>query len=189
MYRRLLILLLLLVATVSVQGQEPELVDVRPSVVVSPQPSKPHNPTKAVLLSIIPGGGQIYNGQDWKVPIFYAALGGVGYLVYTNYTEMMRFKKEYLTIGYNGQSTLPDYSGYPGSSIYNLYQSSNKSFQLFIIVTAAVYAFNLLDAYVFGHLYDFQVSDDLSLRIAPSFSSVPMSDFAMAPSLSLSFHF
>ena len=92
MYRRLLILLLLLVATVSVQGQEPELVDVRPSVVVSPQPSKPHNPTKAVLLSIIPGGGQIYNGQAWKVPIFYAALGGVGYLVYTNYTEMMRFK-------------------------------------------------------------------------------------------------
>ena len=187
MYRRLLILILLLVATVSVQGQE--LVDVRPSTVTNTNIVKPHNLTKAVLLSIIPGAGQIYNGQAWKVPIFYAALGAMGYLVYTNYTEMMMFKNEYLRIGYSGTSTLEGYSGYPGSSIYNMYQSSNKNFQLFIIVTAAVYAFNLLDAYVFGHLYDFQVNDDLSLRIAPSLSSVPMSDFAMAPSLSLSFHF
>ena len=187
MYRRLLISLLLLVTTVSVQGQE--LVDVRPSAVTEVTPIKPHNPTKALLLSIIPGAGQIYNGQAWKVPIFYAALGAMGYLVYTNYTEMMMFKNEYLTIGYNGRSTLDGYYGYPGSSIYNLYQSSNKNFQRYILITTAVYAFILLDAYVFAHLYDFQVSDDLSLNISPSFTSIPTSDFAMAPTLSLSLHF
>ena len=187
MYRRLLILLLLLVATVSVQGQE--LVDVRPATVTNVTPAKEHNPTLAVLLSIIPGAGQIYNGQAWKVPIFYAALGGVGYLVYTNYKEMMMFKNEYLSIGYNGRSTLEGYSGYPGSSIYNLYQSSNKNFQRYILISVAVYAFNLLDAYVFGHLYDFQVSDDLSLNLSPSVTTLPTSDYAIAPTLSFSFHF
>ena len=187
MYRRLLIFILLLVATVSVQGQE--LVDVRPSTVVGITPTKPHNPTKAVLLSHIPGAGQIYNGQAWKLPIFYAALGAVGYLVYTNYTEMMMFKNEYLRIGYNGRSTLDGYSGYPGSSIYNMYQSSNKNFQRYILITAAVYAFNLLDAYVFGHLYDFQVSDDLSLNLSPSLTPLPTPGYALSPSLSLSLQF
>ncbi|MBO4599192.1 MAG: hypothetical protein J5641_00480 [Bacteroidales bacterium] len=187
MHRRLLILLLFFVATVSVQGQE--LVDVRPTAVTDISTVKPHNPTKALLLSIIPGAGQIYNGQAWKVPIFYVALGAVGYLVYTNYNEMMMFKNEYLRIGYNGRSTLDNYSGYPGSSIYNLYQSSNKNFQRFILITAAVYAFNLLDAYVFGHLYDFQVSDDLSLNLTPTLAPVPTDGYALAPTLSLSFQF
>lgn len=187
MYRRLLIFIILLVATVSVQGQE--LVDVRPSTVVESTPTKPHNPTKAVLLSLIPGAGQIYNGQAWKVPIFYAALGAVGYLVYTNYAEMMMFKNEYLSIGYNGRSTLDGYSGYPGSSIYNMYQSSNKNFQRYVLITVAVYAFNLLDAYVFGHLYDFQVSDDLSLNLSPSLTPLPSAGFAVSPTLSLSLQF
>ena len=143
----------------------------------------------AVLLSIIPGGGQIYNGQAWKVPIFYVALGAMGYLVYTNYTEMMMFKNEYLSIGYNGRSTLEGYSGYPGSSIYNMYQSSNKSFQRYVLITLAVYGFNMLDAYVFGHLYDFQVSDDLTLAVSPSVTPVPSSQFAVAPTLGLTLQF
>jgi hypothetical protein len=28
-----------------------------------------HSATKALLLSILPGGGQVYNGQAWKIPI------------------------------------------------------------------------------------------------------------------------
>lgn len=186
MYRRLLILLILFVATVSVQGQQ---VDVRPSVVTNLSSVKPHNPTKALLLSIVPGGGQIYNGQAWKLPIFYGALGVMGYLVYTNYAEMKMFKDEYLRIGYNGRSTLEDYSGYPGSSIYNMYQTSNKSFQRYVLITLAVYGVNLLDAYVFGHLYDFQVSDDLSLTVSPSLSPLPSNTLSVAPTLSMSLRF
>jgi len=176
----------MLVATVTVRGQE---VDVRPSVVTNTSTFTPHNPTKAVLLSIIPGAGQIYNGQAWKIPIIYGALGAVGYFVYTNYTEMMMFKEEYLRIGYNGRSTLAEYSGYPGSSIYNMYQSSNKNFQLYVLVTIAVYGLNLIDAYVFGHLYDFQVSDDLSLNVSPSLVSLPSAGYAISPTLSLSLKF
>ena len=186
MHCRQLIVLIFLLATVSVHCQESVGVHGY-STGAEANAFKPHNPTKALLLSIIPGAGQIYNGQAWKMPVFYAALGAVGYLVYTNYSDMMMFKNEYLSIGYYGKSTLEGYMGYPGSSIYNLYQSSNKNFQLYILITAAVYAFNLLDAYVFGHLYDFQVSDDLSL--APSLALVPADRYAVAPALNLTFRF
>lgn len=133
------------------------------------KPRKEHSPQTAMLLSLIPGGGQIYNGQAWKVPVIYAAIGTLGYLVYDNYSKMSVFKDDYLYCINNGlsNSQLPEYSSYPTTSIYNLYQSYNKNFQLMIIISAGIYALNLVDAYVFGHLYDFQINDDLTLRVEP----------------------
>lgn len=187
MFRRFYILVLLLSVSLLVRGQE-ELVSVQPTQVTKIANSN-HNPTKALLLSLVPGVGQIYNHQAWKTPLFYVALGGVGYMAYNYYSEMMMFKKEYLSIGYNGSSTLPEYTGYPGSSIYNMYETANKNFQLFCIISVAVYGFNLLDAYVFGHLYDFNISDDLSLRMSPIIAPYMSASLGFAPSINLSLTF
>lgn len=187
--RKYLLILGVMLAALSAQAQE-EPVSVRPSQVTTVAKSS-HNPTTALLLSLVPGAGQIYNGQAWKMPLFYAALGGVGYVTYNYYSEMKMFKDEYLKIGYNGSSTLPDYQGYPGSSIYNMYQSANKNFQTFCIVMVAVYGFNLLDAYVFGHLYDFDVNDNLSMHVGPSLAPTMSvaGGFGISPALNLSLTF
>lgn len=187
MRRRLSVIVLLLALTMSAFAQE-EMVSIRPSQVTTVVKTD-HNPTTALLLSLVPGGGQIYNRQAWKAPLFYVALGGVGYMAYNYYSQMRMFKTEYLAIGYDGSSTLPDYQGYPGSSIYNMYQSANKNFQTFCIVVAAVYGLNLLDAYVFGHLYDFNVSDDLTMHIGPSLSPCLTDRWSVAPSINMSFTF
>lgn len=133
---------------------------------------KQHSASKALILSaVLPGAGQVYNGQAWKIPIIYAGLGGVAYFTYSNYKQMKLYKEEYLyRVNNNGASLHPDnldISSSPTSNIYNLYEDYNKTFQLSIIIAAAVYGLNLLDAYVFGHLYDFQITDDLTLNIAP----------------------
>ena len=175
--------MLIILAALTSQGQA--VVVVQDTVPTPPRITQDHNPTKAVLLSLIPGAGQIYNGQAWKLPIIYAALGGVGYLTYNSYSEMKMLKDEYLRIGYNGSSTLPDYPGYPGSSIYNLYQSSNKNFQLFVLISVAAYGINLLDAYVFGHLYDFDDNDNLTLQVSPILTP----NRTVATSVNLTFRF
>lgn len=170
----------------SVQAQQ---VPVQPTPIQPlPQPT-PHNPTKALLLSLLPGAGQVYNGQAWKIPIIYAALGGVGYFAYDNYTNMMAFKEEYLHRVNGGTPQLEGYTNYPNTSIYNLYQSNNKNFQLFVIITAAVYGLNLIDAYVFGHLYDFQITDDLSLNLSPSLTPLPSAPSTLSPTLQLTLKF
>ena len=146
-----------------------------------------HSPQKALLLSILPGAGQVYNHQAWKIPIVYAALGGVGYYCYYNYTNMRQFKTEYLYRQQHGGATqLAGYESYPTANIYNMYESYNKYFQLSLFGIAAVYGLNLVDAYVFGHLFDFELNDDISLHLSPMLQPTPEATFASGIALTLS---
>lgn len=149
----------------------------------------PHSANKALLLSLLPGAGQVYNHQAWKIPVIYGAFGVMGYLIYDNYTQMAMFKNEYLyRVSHGDTPNLSDWANYPTSSIYNMYQSFNQYFQLMVIITTGIYALNLLDAYVFGHLFDFQIDDDLSLNIHPSVLSSPTA-FGITPTMGLTLKF
>lgn len=152
--------------------------------------AKEHSATKALLWSLLPGAGQVYNHQAWKIPIIYTAFAGVGYFIYTNGTNMVKFKKEYLyRVNNDGATQWAAYANYPTSNIYNLYQAYNKNFQLSVIIAAAFYGLNLIDAYVFGHLFDYDISDDVSLRASPTMLAVPDYPLPSAPGLSLTLTF
>ena len=141
-----------------------------------------HSATKALCLSILPGAGQVYNHQAWKIPVIYGAFAGMSYFIYDNYQNMKMFKDEYLyRVNHNGATNLPDYASYPDNSIRSLYNSYNQTYQLMIIITVGIYALNLVDAYVFGHLFEFQMNDDISL--APSLMATPL---GIKPSLGVS---
>lgn len=129
-----------------------------------------HSPTKAVILSaILPGAGQVYNRQAWKIPIVYAGLGAMTYVVYNTYIQMKDYKDEYLyRVNHDGATQNTSYANLPTTNIYNLYQSYNKNFQLYIFIDIAVYALNLVDAFVFAHLFDFNIDDNLSLHVSPT---------------------
>ena len=158
---------------------------------------KEHNPTKALVLSaILQGAGQVYNRQAWKIPIIYAAIGGVAYYTYTNYTQMKLYKDEYLYRVANNDAALnADLASKPTSNVYNLYEAYDKTFQLSVIISVAVYGINMLDAYVFGHLFDFQINDDLSLHVAPLLaptlqpSATGLGTFTVAPVAAVSLRF
>lgn len=160
-----------------------------PASIESTSVAEPHSPNKALYLSILPGMGQIYNHQAWKVPIIYALMGGLSYWSYSCYGDMKMFRDEYLLRVNGGTPELKGYTGYANTSIYNLYLSNNQYFQLGIVLTVLVYGLNLLDAYVYGHLFDFQIDEDLSLSVAPSLMSVPCSPFGISPSMGLSLSF
>lgn len=129
-----------------------------------------HSPTKAMWMSaVLPGLGQVYNKQAWKIPIIYAGAAGVTYFAITNYQGREKFKKEYINRqNGNTEDLLERYANYPDANIYSLYQSYNRSFQLSLIVGGLFYALNILDAYVYGHLFDFEITDDISLHLRPN---------------------
>lgn len=133
------------------------------------QEKKPHSPKKATILSsVLPGAGQVYNKQTWKLPIIYAGIDTATGLAINNYKGAQRFKKEYI-LRANGETEgrNPQYENYPDQSIYNLYYAYQKNMELSIFVGIGVYLLNIVDAMVYGHLFDFDISPDLSLNISP----------------------
>ena len=141
----------------------------------------------ALRWSLLPGGGQIYNHQAWKLPIIYGSFAAMGYFIHYNYQKMDMFKDEYLyRVNHDDTPSLEAYSSYPTSNIYSLYNAYNRDFQLMIIITVGIYALNLIDAYVFGHLFDFRIDDELSLNLAPSAALTPT---GIQPTLGLSLIF
>ena len=136
---------------------------------------KAHSPKKATIMSAcLPGLGQIYNRKWWKVPIVYAGLGGLGYLAYSNYSESQRYLHayEFKTGDLPEGATLTQYEAdlankYADSQLQTYKESYRRDFEFYSILTVAWYGLNILDACVDGHLYSYDISDDLSLSVDP----------------------
>lgn len=146
-------------------GQEPDTLQISSEDSVK---VKKHTPAKAVLLSaVVPGLGQIYNKKLWKAPIIWAGLGTSIYFVIYNSTGYHEYRTSYLVkIGVDTSSDDP----YPNSSTEDVLgetETWRKYTELLYITTGAIYLLNLIDASVDAHLFEFDVSDNLSLHIQP----------------------
>jgi len=149
------------------------------------KPFKP-NPTKAVLYSaIFPGLGQIYNRKYWKLPIVYGGFLGLSYAITWNGGYYNDYNKAYR--GILGDNPRVNYQSWIGMAPWitnpsNLSDSEiewlKSSFRrkrdfyrrnrdLSIIGAVALYAVCMIDAYVDAHLFDFDMSPDLSMRVEP----------------------
>jgi hypothetical protein len=130
-------------------------------------------PKKALLLSIIPGGGQAYNKRWWKLPIVYGALGGMVYLVDFNSTEYLFYKRAYRRAARGLPHDLTGRGGLDNVSVLKRYRDdADRNTQLSYIGFFAVYAMAGIEAFVDAHLVSFDVSDDLSIQLRPSETGV-----------------
>lgn len=133
---------------------------------------KKHSPKLATLLSTaVPGLGQAYNKKYWKIPIIYAGMGYCVYMTRRDNKLYKDFKKTYLDLYYssNQDSTVYLYGvGYTLSGLESGKNYYQRYRDLFVIFTAGLYLMNIIDANVDAHLFDFDISDDISMRIAPS---------------------
>lgn len=133
---------------------------------------KRHNPNVAACLSLIPGGGQIYNKKYWKLPIVYGALGISGYFVYDFAHQMNMFKNEFINRRDGHTEKLnPNYSMYTDENVLAMKNYYRRNMEIAIAVTAILYCLNILDAYVDAHLYYFDISDNLSMHVSPQINT------------------
>lgn len=155
--------ILLIHITVYAQTQTPTAPT--PSVVRVPA----HSASKASKLSaIIPGAGQVYNKQTWKVPIIYAGAGALIYSMSWNNKNYQKYLTAYKLDSDTSSSTNSEFNGL--YSVENLivlkdYYRRNRDFSAIGLVL--LYTANIVDAYVYGQFFNFDVSDDLSLQVKP----------------------
>lgn len=131
-----------------------------------------HSPKKAAVLSaILPGMGQIYNKKYWKLPIVYGGLAGLGTWVGINQRNLKGYTNAYKLELDNDPNTLGSYKGITGSNNLSIKRDDSKrSLDLSIILLSVFYALNIVDATVDAHLFDYSITDDLSVKLQPDFN-------------------
>lgn len=142
----------------------------------------PYPPRSTVYSLLFPGLGQIYNGEYWKLPIYWGGLAASYYFYSTNARNYERYRTIYK------QATSEDTSvAAPpiSAETAKYYRDAYRRLRDYsILAIAGVYFLQVIDANVFAFMQDFEVSDDISLRVSPT---VITPDYAQTPAMGFSF--
>ena len=166
------------------------------------------NPNRALWLAlVIPGGGQIYNRKYWKLPIIYGGMMGCIYALTWNNMMYRDYSQAYLDI-MDSDPTTQSYNKFLhlGATITaaneerykTLFKSRKDKYRrwrdMSMFCLIGVYALSVIDAYVDAELSEFDISKDLSLKVAPTvipggstFNSGSLENTAVGVNLGLRF--
>ena len=184
-----IVFVLLLASLSSLKAQDVE-VPADSLAIPTEVVTKKLSPKKAsIYAALFPGLGQIYNQKYWKLPVVYGGYAGLIYIFGWNNNNYLDYFEAYRTIAqYDSPSQLTaDDKQYLDDFIKNpsidLTNSSHFSYvkkqlqsgkdyyrryrDLSVIGIAALHILSIIDASVDANLFDFDVSNDLSMRIEP----------------------
>ena len=143
------------------------------------------SPKRAMWLAVVvPGAGQIYNRKYWKLPIFYGGFLGCYYAMRWNNMMYRDYSQGYMDL-MDGNLETQSYNQFmhlgmkiDESKPSDVQRYSNKfkrrkdyyrryrDMSAFILI--GVYALSVIDAYVDASLSEFDISEDLSMRVSPT---------------------
>ena len=138
------------------------------------------NPAKATVYSILlPGLGQIYNGELWKIPIYWGGLAASVHFWIDNNVQYQRWKwiHNQATSTDETITERPPYSGENAKYYRDLYRRYRD---YSILATALVYLIQVIDANVFAYMQGFDVSDDISMQLEPAVLSTQYASMSPA---------
>lgn len=139
------------------------------------------DPQRALWMALVlPGGGQIYNRKYWKLPIIYGGMVGCVYAMRWNNMMYKDYSQAYIDImdsdpntqSYNKFLHLGKQINASNEERYKkIFKSRKDKYRrwrdLSFFCLVGVYALSVIDAYVDAELSEFDISDDLSLRVEP----------------------
>jgi len=130
----------------------------------------PLRPAKAAFYAAaLPGLGQAYNKDYWKLPVVYAALGTGVFFTINNDREFKRFRTafkdriagrvdEFTIVNEDGTTT----EVFTNNGLIDAQDFFRRQKELAILITAGIYVLQILEANVDAHLSQYNVSDDLT---------------------------
>lgn len=156
--------------------------------------------TATIRSAMVPGWGQFYNRQYWKLPIVAAAFGVNIYFIIRN-DERYHYYRGQLGEAIDAKVTTKnvllyetkddidvskrvsrEYSQDQLNNIVAGYRKNRDGSYLFLLAT---WAANIVDANVTAHLKTFDMTDDISFKIQPSFSSPDILEPVLGAKLTL----
>jgi len=149
-----------------------------------------HTPKGALRrAAMLPGWGQIYNRQYYKLPIVYLAVGGIiaTAIVLNSEYQLHRCAFRFIAWEEEVEQGLAETNPFPecetdyqrlldrfgrtelsAFTIESLRNNLRRNRDLSLIGIGLVYGLTLIDAYISAHLLDFDVSEDLAVSLRPA---------------------
>jgi hypothetical protein len=148
-------------------------------------------PLKATMMAVaFPGLGQIYNRKYWKIPLVYAGFAGLVYSAgfnssnyitymkaYQDFTDAIKETDSYLKLIRAEPSTYdpvlnpgtynPSNTSYYKDGMLRMVDYYKRYRDLSYIGIAGWYLISILDANVDASLFNYDISDNLDIAIAP----------------------
>jgi len=109
-----------------------------------------------VTSMVVPGLGQVYNKDYWKVPCLYLGFALVGYKIYSEHQEMHKYKRT-LLLDDHPSNPLREFS-------QKRIRECERTRNLFIIIASAWYILNIFDAYAGAHDKTVNFIDDIGTK-------------------------
>lgn len=143
----------------------------------------PLAPAQAAFYSaILPGLGQAYNKRYWKIPIVYGAMGASLYFYIDNNRKYHQYRDAYK----RRLAGLPDeeFDFLDNNRLIAAQRFYQRNRDLSLLITAAFYILNIVDANVDAHLIQFNVNEKLS--VSPE---IYQNDFNYKPNLGVTLNY
>ena len=142
-------------------------------------------PARSTVYSLLlPGLGQIYNGEFWKVPLYLGIMAGSLNFVVDNNQQYNRWRTVYdMATSEDPEVEKPPYSAENAKYFRDLYRRYRD---YSILAVALTYLIQVIDANVFAHMQDFEVNDDISMRIEPAVAPVQFATSGGVPQAGMS---
>ncbi|CAN5216605.1 hypothetical protein BH23BAC1_BH23BAC1_13700 [soil metagenome] len=129
-----------------------------------------HSPRRASFYSaVLPGLGQAYNRKYWKIPILY---GGGGVLVYfvnfnhQRYSDLRGLLFSHLNNP--GQEIIYQDRVLSENAVRRQIDMDRRNRDYLIIISGIIYFLNIADAMVDAHLINFDLGEELALKLQPT---------------------
>lgn len=139
-------------------------------------PDSTHLPHTAIMKSLmVPGLGQIYNKQYWKLPIVYGGFALLGYSFYVAQTNYKDYLKQAVALQRGGLGDTEKFGTASLSTIIVYKDFYHRNRDLTIIGTVAFWGIQAIDAYIaakFQHSYT--MDNNLGLKISPAIINSPV---------------
>ncbi|MEM9858363.1 MAG: DUF5683 domain-containing protein [Bacteroidota bacterium] len=143
-------------------------------------------PRKASLrAAVLPGLGQIYNRDYWKLPLVYGGFIALGLTVNFWADQYNGFRADLFNLLENNLTSSPE--GRTEAQLRSLIDDTRRERDFFMVMTGVFYLLQIAEAHISAHLKEFKLNPDLRVKIEPSFEQNQFENYRAG--LALKFRF
>lgn len=168
------------------KGKPPKPKKVKQPKLKADKETEKHDPNIALRRSLIlPGWGQIYNRKAWKLPFLYGGFAATTFFIIDNHRSYRQNRE--IVICKQDSNCVDPSPDFSLDNIITVRDFHRRWRDLNVIFTALLYTIQVIDAYVDAHLMEFDISNDLSMKVMPGLQVDPLRRDRLRVGATLSF--